>query len=165
MTAACTTMQTKLGRPLLWAACRKHIKETLLKQIRNDLNVETSLRSSEIGIFKCFRDSGFAAIPKDQPLHTSTANREYLNKQQQHMKTLISDLRREGTYPSGYYKEQLDLMDVHLGNASSYRFQRPGAFHKARWMGKQFYCYKLVLLQDICHMVLPPMIKQKRWSV
>ena len=147
MTAACTTMQTKLGRPLLWAACTKHIGETLLRQIWNDLNVETS-RSSEIGIFKRFRDSGFAATPKDQPLHTCTADGEFLNKQLQHMKTVISDLRREGVYPRGDYKELLDLIDVHLGNATSYRFQRPGAVHKARWMGKQLYCYKLILLQE-----------------
>ena len=64
------------------------------------------------------------------------------------MKTVISDLRREGVYPRGDYKELLDLMDVHLGNATSYRFQKPGAVHKARWMGKQLYCYKLILLQE-----------------
>ena len=46
------------------------------------------------------------------------------------------------------YKELLDLMDVHLGKASSYRFQRPRAVHKARCMEKQLYCNKLVLLQE-----------------
>ena len=140
-------MQTKLGRPLLWAACRKHIGETLLRQIWNDLNVETS-RSSEICIFKRFRDFGFAATPQNLPLHTCTTDGEFLNQQQQHMMTVISDLRREGAYPKGDYKELLDLMDVYLGSTTSYKFQRPGAVHKARWMAKQLYCYKLVLLQE-----------------
>ena len=48
-------------------------------------------------------------------------------------------------------------MEIHLGNATTYKFLRSGAVHKARWMGKQFYCYKLVFLEDY----LPPDIATK----
>ena len=91
-------------------------------------------------------------------LRTYIVDEEFLKKQQQHINTVISELRRKGVYcTAGDDKELLDLMDVHLGNVKSYKFLTPGAVHKARWMGKQLYCYKLVLLQD--H--LPPGIATK----
>ena len=39
-------------------------------------------------------------------------------------------------------------MEVHLNSATTCKFLKPGAVHKARRMSKKLYCYKLVLLQD-----------------
>ena len=33
-------------------------------------------------------------------------------------------------------------------NSGNYKFVKPGAVHRARWMAKQLYCYKLVMLKD-----------------
>jgi len=61
-------------------------------------------------------------------------------------------LEKKEAYPNRDYKELLDLIVVHLSSTANYEFQRPEAVHKARWMSKQLYCYKLVLLQEY----LPP---------
>ena len=77
--AACTKLQIKLGRPLLWAARRKLIGGTFLWQIWNDLNEEIS-KNPEIAIFKRFRDTGFAAILLDLPLRTCIVDEKFLMK-------------------------------------------------------------------------------------
>ena len=37
-------------------------------------------------------------------------------------------------------------MEAHMGNNDEITVKRPGAVHKARWMGKQLYCLNIVLL-------------------
>ena len=39
-------------------------------------------------------------------------------------------------------------MAAYMGDNDQITFLRPGAVHKARWMGKQLYCFKIVLLSQ-----------------
>ena len=48
------------------------------------------------------------------------------------------------------YKEVVELSMIYLGalDSESYRFRRPGALHKARWMAKIIYAFKLVMFSS-----------------
>lgn len=56
VTAACVSVQKKLGRALLWSACRHHIGEVVLSHVFADLKIEAS-KSPDITLFKRFRDN------------------------------------------------------------------------------------------------------------
>ena len=62
---------------------------------------------------------------------------------------LINSIRGVEAYPRGDLKKLWDLMKAYIG-LSEGRFQFLGcrAVHKARWMGKQLYCYKMAMLQE-----------------
>ena len=42
LTAGCISIQQKLEKALLWSACRKHVGEIMISQVRDDLGVEVS---------------------------------------------------------------------------------------------------------------------------
>jgi len=52
--------------------------------------------------------------------------------------------------PRDDYKEFLELVIIFLGGVppKSIHFQRPGAYHLARWMCKGIYCLKLYIFQE-----------------
>ena len=65
------------------------------------------------------------------------------------LKVLIDSIRVVEAYPRGDYKDLLDLMEAYIGlNEGRFQFLGCGAVHKARWMGKQLYCYKMAILQE-----------------
>ena len=48
------------------------------------------------------------------------------------------------------YKEFTELCLLYLDSTErSFKFHRPGAVHKARWMGKILYAVKMVLLEKL----------------
>jgi len=62
------------------------------------------------------------------------------------------------TSSRGDYKELIELTLVHLtgiDNLPHFKFFRPGACHKARWMAKLLYCLKMVLLSKKIEKELP----------
>ena len=150
LTAACVSLQNKLGRPLLWIAFRKHIGETILTHVWKSLKIETS-RAPDIKLFKRFREKGFDATPRyTAALHTKQREEqeEFLLTQTEKLKVFIEREKAVESYSRGDYMELLDLM-VYIGmNSGNYKFVKPGAVHRARWMAKQLYCYKLVMLKD-----------------
>jgi len=50
VTAACVTIQQRLGRALLWSACRHHVGEVVLSHVFDDLQIETS-KSPDVTLF------------------------------------------------------------------------------------------------------------------
>ena len=58
LTAGCISIQQKLGKALLWSACRRHVGELIIGQVWDDLGVEVST-APEYMIFKRFRENGF----------------------------------------------------------------------------------------------------------
>lgn len=153
LSAACVSIQTKLDRPLLWSACRKHIGELIIGHVWDDLKIEVS-SSKDTNVFKRFREQGYEntahTFTEERVLTTQDASKlgEFAESQASIARKLINDLRDAKAYDRGDYKECLDLMEAYMGDNLSYNFLKPGAVHKARWMGKQLYCYKIVLLQD-----------------
>ena len=72
---------------------------------------------------------------------------DFAKTQTEIARQLIIKVREAKAYEREDYKECLDLMEVYIGDNSRYNFLKPGAVHKARWMGKQLYCYKMVMLR------------------
>ena len=151
VTAACVSLQMKLGCPLFWSACRKHIGEVVMSHIWDDLNIEKS-KSKDIIIFKHFREKGFAKTPHsysdERVLTTQDVSKfgQFAISQTEAARNLIKNLHKAGAYERDDYKKCLDLMAAYLGDNHEYNFLKPGAIHKARWLEKQLYCYKIVLL-------------------
>ena len=69
LSAACVPLQNRLGRPLLWFVCRKHIGEIILTHVWESLKIETS-RAPNIELFKRFREKRFDTTPRIQLLCT-----------------------------------------------------------------------------------------------
>ena len=62
---------------------------------------------------------------------------------------LIDSIRGVEAYPRDDYKKLLDLMEAYIGlSEGQFQFLGCCAVHKARWMGKQLYCYKMAMLQE-----------------
>ena len=49
-TAACVSLQERLGRPLLWVACRHHVGEVLLTHVWDALRIEVS-KAPDVTVF------------------------------------------------------------------------------------------------------------------
>ena len=144
VSAACISIQQQLGRQLLWCACRHHIGEIMLTHVWNDLKIEVS-KSPEIVIFKKFRAS-FGQIKHD-------ANGAYLTRSEIPLPQILSFCKQKLDEESvrSDYKELLELTVVYLDidGSSKYTIHRPGAIHKARWMAKNIYAIKIVLLKNV----------------
>ena len=54
VTAACITIQQRLGQTLLWTACRHHVGEIILTRVFSDHQIETS-KSPDVTLFTRFR--------------------------------------------------------------------------------------------------------------
>ena len=112
LSAACISLQIKLGRPLLWLACGKHIGEIILTHVWEALKVETS-RSPDIEIFKRFQDKGFDATPyASADLHTIKVNKQQLDEffisQSKKIELFLEFEQDSQVYTRGDYKELLD---------------------------------------------------------
>ena len=151
LSAACVSLQNKLGRLLLWFARRKHIGEIILTHVWESLKIETS-RAPDIKLFKRFREKGFDATPRNTAaMHTKQREElvEFLLTPTEKLKVFTEREKAVESYSRGDYKELLNLMEVYIGmNSGNYKFVKPGAVHRVRWMAKQLYCYKLVMLKD-----------------
>ena len=153
LTAGCISIQQKLGKALLWSACRKHVGEVMISQVWEDLGVEVSA-SPEYLLFKRFREYGFDgsayACSESRKLFTqdSSSLGNLAVCQANTVMKLIREIKEAKAYDRGDYKECLDLMEAYMGKNDHISFMRPGAVHKARWMGKQLYCFKIVLLSE-----------------
>ncbi len=158
LTAACIAIQLSLGRPLLWSGCRHHIGEVLLNQVFTDLKVESS-RSPEVTLFTRRREN-WNLLPQE----SSSQWPRYIpgNTEQPFLGKLHAELVRCAKevidYKRGDYREFVQLCLVFLDadgeEQTPVTFQRPGALHKARWMSKLLYTFKLALMEQ--HITLLP---------
>ena len=154
VTAACVTIQQKLGKALLWSACRHHIGEIILTHVFQDLHIEAS-KSPEVTLFSRFRKH-FDLLPhtSDQPMSkldsylfadaakdlVTVFKTEVLQKAQSEL-----SVRRDD------YLEFVELCTVFLDGVEEGKvvtFKRPGALHKARWMAKLLYSIKICLFEQ-----------------
>ena len=77
---------------------------------------------------------------------------------------LIDSIRGVEAYPRGDYKKLLDLMEAYIGlSEGQFQFLGCCAVHKARWMGKQLYCYKMAMLQEYILKKSLPSLSYKRF--
>ena len=157
VSAACVTIQQRLGKALLWSGCRHHIGEVMLSHVYEDLKIETS-RLPDVVLFPKFRKN-FSLIGKmfkklsltrfdstksysqEAKTFLSSCSSEVLRATQAELK-LRHDDYKEFIYPCTLFLDTEDTED------SVITFNRPGALHKARWMAKLIYSIKICLLQQ-----------------
>ena len=152
ISSACIKIQESLQRHLLWSGCRHHIGEIILSQVFTDLKVETT-RSPDIALFLRYRKH-FEILPHKsitEPLaginldNSEVSCRDFLEKQKLKVLELIS-VKQE--FQRGDYREFMELCRIFLTFGQHLiTFKRPGALHKARWMGKLLYSIKICLLE------------------
>ena len=83
--------QERLGKALLWCACRKHVGEVLLTKAWNALNVEAS-KSPDISVFIRFREK-FPDLDLMSPMHKdSNPSSPFLQEQKLKVISLLSSI-------------------------------------------------------------------------
>ena len=150
VTAACVSIQEKLDRCLFWCGCCHHVGELIIHHVFTNLKIEAS-KSPEVSLFIRLRDH-WELLSKDCVLdHMET---ESLTEE---AKALIERLKSDlfAVYNAKHeflredYKELLLLAVAYVDKGTEHvSFRRPGALHKARWMSKLIYTFKLVLLES-----------------
>ncbi|KAG8198492.1 hypothetical protein JTE90_017358 [Oedothorax gibbosus] len=132
VTAACVTIQKKLGRALLWSACRHHVGEVILSHVFEDLKIEVS-RSPDVTLFTSEKVQSFLGEHRSSVL--------------QKTESVISEGKTREDY-----LEFVKLCNLYLKTDSDLQtkpsFRRPGALHKARWMAKLIYSIKICLFEQ-----------------
>ena len=154
VTAACVTIQQKLGRALLWSACRHHVGEIILTHVFQDLHIETS-KSPEITLFARFRKN-FDLLPhsSDQLLakyDSSSLSEEAQSVLVEYRSSVLELTKSELSFRRDNYREFAELCTLFLDGVEGEKtvtLKRPGALHKARWMAKLLYSIKICLLEE-----------------
>ena len=146
---AAIKLEQKLGKKLLYLACRHHIQELSVKAVWTHLF--GSDHSPETTLFKNFQ-AAWANINKEdyETLHLSE---ELLQEQREgvlrdlHVITGVSS--EASSEIRADYKECADLtVKVLQGSPSQAAFSKPGACHKARWMANVLYGIKMFMFRS-----------------
>lgn len=147
---ACTLLQQKLEKDLLWLACRHHILEVICGDVFKKIFGPSS--GPNVELFRRFQEYW----PKiDQasyrPCTDSRLFGDLLSLKCESVAFCLNFLTANTDHlPRDDYKELLELNLIFLGEIPplGIHFRTPGAFHHARWMSKLLYVLKLNLFQD-----------------
>ena len=136
---ACTIIENELGSKLLRTACRHHILEIIISSVFDKCH-NISASGPDILIFKrlknewnSFDKNNFETIQVDIP------NRIGI------IQICLQHLEKK--HSRADYQELLSLTVIYLGGTSckNYKFNKPGALHRARWMARVIYALKICL--------------------
>ena len=154
VSVACVTIQQRLGRCLLWSACRHHVEETILTHVFADLQIEAS-KSPDVTLLTrfCKNFEVLKCPPPDRLLRLqatsfSESAKTFVDRCKYDVLKLAHselDIRRDD------YLEFVELCTVFLDGEKpghALTFKRPGALHKARWMAKLLYSIKICLFEE-----------------
>lgn len=157
VTAACVTIQQRLGRSLLWNACRHHVGETILTHVFSDLQIEVS-KSPDVTLFTRFRKNFqlLQSHPADRlsRFESSSFSGNAKTFTDRCREDVIKLAHSELDYRRDDYLEFVELCTVFLDcekEGHTFTFKRPGALHKARWMAKLIYSIKICLFEEQIH--------------
>jgi len=140
---ACVLLERKLGKHLLYLACRHHIFEIVLAAVFNQCMGVTS--GPDVAIFKRFQQA-WKIINQDE-YETSASVEIIVENKDSIMEFAIRHI--EIGQPRDDYRELLELAIVFVGGTPprGVHFRAPGAIHHARWMAKAIYALKMWLFQ------------------
>lgn len=163
LTAACICVQEKLGRALLWSGCRHHVGEIILAQIFKDLKIETS-KSPDIAVFLRFRKQ-FDVLNRNvnmMDISSMIFDEQVASTIEEWKTNSLMVLQGDFIPARDDYKELIQLCCKFLGRPVSFTLKRPGALHKARWMAKLLYAFKICLLEPAVNELSPKTIATKQ---
>lgn len=150
---ACTLIEKRMGRNLLYFACRHHIHEIILADVFTLCFGPSS--GPDVLLFKRFKDYwNFIDQEKFETYKTDEMGQimvaaKLLELKKYAIEFAFTTLRNE-KQPRDDYREFLELVLIFLGETppKGIHFRAPGAFHHARWMAKIIYCLKIWLFHQ-----------------
>ncbi|ESN95853.1 hypothetical protein HELRODRAFT_179046 [Helobdella robusta] len=156
---ACTRLQQKLRRNVLHIACPHHISEIILEHaFAACMSFNTS--GPEIALFLRFRNE-FNSI-NQADYHTIMDDESVNSKVEEHKEGIVSFCltQLEQFQPRCDYRELLELLLILLGETPprGARVLQPGALHRARWMARLIYAFKLYMYR---HQFLLTRVEEK----
>lgn len=146
ISGTCILLQDLLKKNLLFMACRHHINEIILEKAFEMTYGPSS--GPEITIFKRFQKSWSGISQSNfRSYEISTTANEKLSVD------IIQETIKFCTYhvtqkqPREDYKELLNLTIIFLGGVppGGVRFRAPAGLHRARWMARLIYSFKLFI--------------------
>ena len=148
---AATRLIKLLNRVLLWFECRHHMAECLVKPVWIMLfGGETSPEWSDFGLFQKM----FPYIKKDETVLLNInpgLEWELMERSVTLMTNLLTNPNKKQQLPTDNYREMVELTLAVLGAEvpGGFKFRKPGAYHKARFMANVIYGTKMFLLQHL----------------
>ncbi|XP_050526437.1 uncharacterized protein LOC126897076 [Daktulosphaira vitifoliae] len=149
LNGACFLLEQRLGREILFLACRHHIYELVLQGVFSDTKLCPST-GPEILLFKRFQQE-WETIDKTK-FSTSISDTYVHNILKDEADEIILYAKSKITeyLPRDDYQEFLELVIIFLGGVPQRgnAFRKPGPYHLARWMAKAIYCLKIFLFKN-----------------
>lgn len=131
-------LERKMGKKLLWLACRHHALEVVCRDVFNAVLGSTD--SPNVTLFKEFKNFWPNIDQKDyKPCQYVRVNGILKDLKEQTIHFVKGKLTAtKEKLPRDDYREFLELTLLFLGEIPprGVHIQRPGAFHHARWMSK-----------------------------
>ncbi|ESN96879.1 hypothetical protein HELRODRAFT_178679 [Helobdella robusta] len=156
---ACTLLQQKLWRNVLHIACRHHISEIILEHAFSAC-MSSNTSGPKIALFLRLRNE-FNSI-NQADYHTIMDDESTNSKVEQHKKGIGSFCltQLEQFQPRCDYRELLELSLILLGETPprGVRVLQPGALHRARWIARLIYVFKLYMYR---HQFLLTRVEEK----
>jgi len=140
---ACVLLEQKLGKDLLYLACRHHMFELLLAAVFN--SCMGLISGPDVAIFKRFQQA-WPFITQGE--YETASSVEIIAKNKDSILEFAIQHIEIGQ-PRDDYKELLELAIVFIGGIPprGVHFMAPGAMHHARWLAKAIYALKIWLFQ------------------
>jgi len=143
LNGACTLLEKKMGRDLLWLACRHHVMELMLAKVFRLCCGSSS--APDIPIFKRFRAAWPGIVHNNYC--TLDLKKGYKFLRQSTLQFLVQVIG-SGRQIRDDYQELIELTLVILGSAPQpIHWRSPGPAHHARWMAKPLYAMKIILFR------------------
>ena len=141
---ACNLIEKALGRNVLNFACRHHVMEIMLEKVFMALNLSLST-GPDIAIFKRFRDK-WPSINVDS--YSTADNDDIISFKESTIEFAMALLTQ--SQPRDDYRECLELTIIFLGGKPprGVHIQAAGALHRARWMARILYSFKIWMYKD-----------------
>jgi hypothetical protein len=145
---ACSLIEQKLGKDLLYMACRHHVMELVVGAAFEKTSVGIST-GPDILIFKRFQGQ-WQFIDRDnfKPASTDPSVETLVSSSRADILE-FAQMQLETKQPRDDYREFLELSIIFIGGLPTrgIHFQVPGAMHHARWMAKVIYVIKIWLFR------------------
>lgn len=140
---ACTLIQQKLEKDLMFLACRHHIMELLVGAAFSAC-METITSGPDVALFKRFAKKWSVMDQSSYQIADKMANFALIAPKKDDILTFAKQQLLE-KQPRDDYRELLELSVIFLGDTpeGGVSFKCPGPMHHARWMSKVIYSFKV----------------------
>lgn len=156
---ACTAIEEKLGREVLWFACRHHVLE-IVAECAFTTCYKSASTGPDIKLFQRFKQQWRSIRIEEYSTvdHTVRDQDDIIAFCKDHLRKI---------QPRDDYRELLELTIIYLGGMPErgIHFQQPGALHRARWMARIIYAIKICLFHSQFKMTRSEEAAMKRFAV